>query len=134
MNTASTTAQNLREAAEESNRDAREGERDIGKAASDAAGNIESDLQALRDDFSRLAEQVGEIVAGKGNAAWARVKASMDGVVADAEGKGHEAADAVREVSENFAEALDESLKNRPYTTLAVVAGLGFLLGAIWRR
>jgi ElaB/YqjD/DUF883 family membrane-anchored ribosome-binding protein len=37
---------------------------------------------------------------------------------------------AMRDVSDNFIEALDASLKNRPYATLAIVAGLGFLFGA----
>ena len=45
---------------------------------------------------------------------------------ADAQGKGREAAGAMREVSDNFVEAIDESIKTRPYTTLAIVAGLGF--------
>ena len=35
----------------------------------------------------------------------------------------------VREVSDHFVEALDESIKTRPYTTLAIVAGLAFLFG-----
>jgi ElaB/YqjD/DUF883 family membrane-anchored ribosome-binding protein len=113
---------------------AREGARDIGAAASAASGNIEHDLQALREDFARLAEQVGDILTDKGNAAWQRAKAGVDGVVADAQGKSREAVDAMRDVSDNFVEAIDESLANRPYTTLAIVAGLGFLFGAMWRR
>jgi ElaB/YqjD/DUF883 family membrane-anchored ribosome-binding protein len=31
-------------------------------------------------------------------------------------------------------EAIDESLKQRPYTTLAIAAAIGFLFGATWRR
>jgi ElaB/YqjD/DUF883 family membrane-anchored ribosome-binding protein len=37
-------------------------------------------------------------------------------------------------VSDNFVEAIDESLANRPYTTLAIVAATGFFFGATWRR
>jgi len=48
--------------------------------------------------------------------------------------KGREGASAVREVSDNFVDAIDESIKTRPYTTLAIVAGLAFLFGATWRR
>lgn len=130
MTTASTVSHNMRETA----KDAREGMRDLGKAASGASGDIQSDLQSLRDDFGRLAEQVGNILAGKGNAAWQRAKTSVDGMVTDAGAKGREAAGAVREVSDNVVEAIDELLKARPYTTLAIVAGLGFLFGATWRR
>ena len=123
MNTASTASQNIRETAQ-----------DARKAAAESAGDIESDLQALRDDFRRLAEQVADIVAGTGNAAWRRAKASMEEAVSEAEDKGREAVDAVRQVSDHFVEAIDESLKARPYTTLAIVAGLAFLFGATWRR
>ena len=70
MNTASTASQNVRDAA----KDAREGLREVGKAAKDASGDIARDLQALRDDFSRLAEQVGDILGNKGNAAWQRAQ------------------------------------------------------------
>ena len=55
-------------------------------------------------------------------------------MVAGAQDTGREAVGAVREVSDNLVEAIDESLKTRPYTTLAIAAGLGFLFGATWRR
>jgi len=48
--------------------------------------------------------------------------------------KGQEAVDAVREVGDNLVDAVDESLKKRPYTTLALALGIGFLFGATWRR
>jgi ElaB/YqjD/DUF883 family membrane-anchored ribosome-binding protein len=134
MNTASTASQNVRDTAKETARDARDGVREIGKAASAASGDIESDLQALREDFGRLAEQVGDILSSKGSAAWQRAKTSVDGVLADAQDKGRDAAGAVREVSDNFVGAIDDSIKNRPYATLAIVAGLGFLFGTTWRR
>ena len=113
---------------------AREGVREVRNAASEATHNLESDLEALRDDFQRLAEQVGDIVAATGNVAWHRAKASMDEAVSEAQDKGREAASAVREVSDHFVEALDESIKTRPYATLALVAGIAFLFGATWRR
>ena len=130
MSSASTVSSNLRESAS----DAREAARDIGNAAAGASPDIQRDLQALRDDFARLAEQVGDIVANRGNAAWQRARSSVDGVVSDAQERSREAVDAMREVSDNFVEAIDESIKTRPYATLAIVAGLGFLFGATWRR
>jgi ElaB/YqjD/DUF883 family membrane-anchored ribosome-binding protein len=134
MNTASTASHNLRDAARDTAKDASEGAREIGTAAAAASGNIEGDMQSLRDDFARLAEQVGDILANKGDAAWQRAKSSVDDVLADAQGKGRDAVGAMRDVSDNFVEAIDESIEKRPYTTLAIVAGLGFLFGAMWRR
>jgi ElaB/YqjD/DUF883 family membrane-anchored ribosome-binding protein len=55
-------------------------------------------------------------------------------VVSDAQDKGREAVEAVSEVRDNVAVAIDKSLKKRPYTTLALTLAPGFLLGAIWAR
>jgi hypothetical protein len=40
----------------------------------------------------------------------------------------------VRAVGENMVDALDQSLKKRPYTTLGLALGAGFLFAATWRR
>ncbi len=84
-------------------------------------------------------------LASKGAAAFREVKAGVESVIADAEEKGQqalkyagqkgqEAMDNVREVRDTLAVAVDKSVTNRPYTTLALAVGLGFLFGAIWRR
>ena len=130
MNTASTASQNVRDAA----KDAREGLREVKTAADAASGDIQRDLQALRDDFAKLAEQISEILGTKGSAAWQKARSSVDDMVAGAQDSGREAVDAVREVSDNFVEAVDESIKTRPYTTLAIAAAIGFFFGAVWRR
>jgi len=129
MNTGA-TADTARNAAKE----AREGLREVRKAADEASGDIEHDLKALRDDFGRLAEQVADIISDKGQAAWRRARGGVDGIVSEAQDKGREAVGAVRDVSDNFVEAVDESIAKRPYTTLALVAAVGFVVGATWRR
>jgi len=134
MQSASTVSPDLRDMARDAAEQAREGAREVNDAASDASSNIQNDLQSLGGDLSRLAEQVADILANRGGAAWQRARASVDGVVADAQDRGREAVGAVREVSDNFVEALDDSIKTRPYATLAVVAGLAFIFGATWRR
>lgn len=134
MTSASTAQHDLRDTM----KDARTGAREIKETAAGASKDIQDDLQALRDDFGRLAAQIGEILADRGNAAWqrasSRVKSGVDGVMSDAQEKGQEAADAMRDVSDNLVAAIDESLKKRPYATLAMAGGIGFLLGAMWRR
>ena len=129
MGNASTVSSNMRDATNE----ARDDVRDMGQTAGAASGDLEKDLQMLRDDFSRLAQQVADIT-NRGNAAWQRARSGAEDVVSDAQDKSREAVDAMREVSDKFVEALDESIKNRPYTTMAMALGLGFLFGATWRR
>jgi ElaB/YqjD/DUF883 family membrane-anchored ribosome-binding protein len=110
------------------------GAHDIGKAAAAASGDVQDDLAALRDDVTRLARQIADIVAARGEATWRKAKSNLEGVLGEAQDKGLEAVDAVREVGDNMADAIDASLKKRPYTTLALALGIGFLFGATWRR
>jgi ElaB/YqjD/DUF883 family membrane-anchored ribosome-binding protein len=47
--------------------------------------------------------------------------------------KAREAKEAFTEIADSFGDALDDSINNRPYATLAIAAGIGFLLGAVWK-
>jgi ElaB/YqjD/DUF883 family membrane-anchored ribosome-binding protein len=130
MSTASTISGSLRGTTNET----REAIRDTGKAATTASGDIQKDLQKLRDDITRLAEQVADILGERGSAAWQNATSGVDEAASEAQATGSEAAEAMRELSDKLVEAIDDSIKNRPYTTLAMALGLGFLFGATWRR
>ncbi|MGA7489317.1 MAG: hypothetical protein WBW74_20525 [Xanthobacteraceae bacterium] len=130
----SNTSGTMRETVRETVKDAKEAARESGKAASAASGDIEADLEALRSDVTRLGNQIADIFASRGNAAWSRARSNVEGVMSDVSAKGQEAVEAVREVGDNVVDAIDESLKKRPYTTLALAAAIGFLFGATWRR
>ena len=70
--TSGTIRDTVRDTVRETARDAKDAVRESGNAASAASGDIQADLQALRDDVTRLASQLTEIFTAKGNAAWAR--------------------------------------------------------------
>lgn len=101
--------------------------RDINRGTAGAQGDIRDDLSALGGDMTKLAEQVAAILAAKGSDAYSSARSTVEGYAGDAR-------DAVGEVADTFTDAIDESLETRPYTTLAITLGVGFLLGAIWRR
>lgn len=56
-----------------------------------------------------------------------------ESATAQVENAAHEAADAVREVTDNFGNALDNSLERQPMTTIAMAVAVGFVLGALWK-
>jgi ElaB/YqjD/DUF883 family membrane-anchored ribosome-binding protein len=109
-----------------------------------AAGTIEDiqhDLQVVRDDLSRLAQQVASLLSVTGSQALREVKAqmsrakqSLDGVLSDASEKGMEAVDTVQDSTDTALDALEDAVRQRPFATLAIAVGLGFLFGASWRR
>jgi ElaB/YqjD/DUF883 family membrane-anchored ribosome-binding protein len=133
----SSTSGTMRDTVRDTVKDAKDAVRESGKAASAASGDIQADLEALRDDVARLTSQISDIFAAKGGKVWRRaksnIKSNIEDVVSDAGAKGQEAVDAVREVSDNVIEAIDESLEKRPYTTLAIAFGIGFLIGVMRR-
>ena len=47
--------------------------------------------------------------------------------------QGREVGERVQEVAGNLKGAVDKSIKEQPMATLAMVAVLGFVLGAIWK-
>lgn len=103
--------------------------------------DIEKQLETIRDDVSELAGQVADLIAQAKDDAMAQVKgqarrakAQADSMLSDAKETGRDAVDAFREVADTFGDALEDSLKRRPYATLAMAAGIGFLFGAAWRR
>lgn len=47
--------------------------------------------------------------------------------------QGRQATEQVQVVAENFKTAVDKSVKDQPLTTLAIAAGVGFVIGALWK-
>jgi ElaB/YqjD/DUF883 family membrane-anchored ribosome-binding protein len=124
----SNTTMRLRESAAEAKATA------AGKSSSDATGDVRADLEALRKDVLRLTAELAEALAAKGGAAWARARSNVEGVVSDATAKGEDAVDTMRDVGDSMRNAIDDSLRKRPYTTLALAVAIGFFFGATWRR
>jgi ElaB/YqjD/DUF883 family membrane-anchored ribosome-binding protein len=103
--------------------------------------DIQRDLQVMRSDVSRLAQQMTTLLSATGSEALREVKAQMsrakqtlDSALADAGEKGRHAMDTVRQRADTALDELEDSVRRRPFASLALALGLGFLVGAIWRR
>lgn len=73
-------------------------------------------------------------IADRGAAAIRDAKTSIDDAVSNATEKGQEALRSASEARDSVAEFVLTSIKERPYTTLAVAGFIGFLYGAMRRR
>jgi ElaB/YqjD/DUF883 family membrane-anchored ribosome-binding protein len=103
-------------------------------AAASTSQDIQEDLHILQKDMARLSQQLAKLAAATGNEAWGHAKDNLDDLFSGAQAKGREAADAVGEVRDNLAHAIDESIERRPYTTLALALAMGLVVGAMWKR
>jgi ElaB/YqjD/DUF883 family membrane-anchored ribosome-binding protein len=73
-------------------------------------------------------------IAERGAAAIKNTKARVEGVMSDVADKGEEAMNSAREVRDTVADTILRSVRERPYTTLAIAGFVGFLYGAMRRR
>src|SRR5258708_34857521 len=85
--------------------------RDAGKAASAASNDFQDDLAALRHDVAGLTQQMANIAAARGSATWRKAKSNVEGGITEAQDKGMEAVDAVREVCDRLTAASDRYRK-----------------------
>jgi len=104
------------------------------KAAASSSEDIQDDLQTLQKDVVRLSQQLAKLATVTGNEAWGLAKDNLDDVLSGAQAKGRQAVDAVGEVRDKFASAIEESIDRRPYTTLALALAMGLVVGAMWKR
>jgi ElaB/YqjD/DUF883 family membrane-anchored ribosome-binding protein len=72
----------------------------------------------LADKAANLAEKTSE---------------QIERVVQNVTDQGRQATENVQVVADNIKSAVDKSIKDQPLTTLAVAAGLGFVIGALWK-
>jgi ElaB/YqjD/DUF883 family membrane-anchored ribosome-binding protein len=95
--------------------------KDIARSA--AAAHSTREIEAALDD-----------ITARGVAAIRDTKAGLDDAVAQAADRGREGLDSAREVRVGFEGAILNSIKVRPYTTLAIAGAIGFVYGAMRRR
>ena len=108
------------------------------EGVSDATHAIKQDLRSLRDDLSTLADEVTGLAQETSEETLAdikerarRIRDNMDEFVSNAGTRGR---DALHDVTSNLNDTMQTSLRDHPLTVLALVAGIGFVFGATWRR
>ena len=93
-------------------------------------------LESLRDEFGALTADMTRLMDGQNGSD--ELKNRMNEVHAKIESAiskdGDDSRDAISELSENIADVVEETLRERPLATIAFVAGLGFIIGAVLRR
>jgi ElaB/YqjD/DUF883 family membrane-anchored ribosome-binding protein len=116
--------------------------RDVSTASSEGQGGTQggtkasaaqdrTQIESLTRQVGELSEQVQRFLSESAGATLRRAGDAASEMMSGVGAKGREAVEGVQEVKDNLAGAIDASLKNRPYTTLAVAFGLGFLFARL---
>ena len=102
---------------------------------------LEKDVAAVKNDISALTEQITAALnsfagtAGKqARRGYKQARANVDSAVDDLSERGSAAMDAAQDAATSIEETLQDLVHERPLATVGLALGLGFLIGAAWRR
>ena len=102
---------------------------------------LEKDVAAVKNDISALTEQITDALnsfagtAGKqARRGYQQARANVDSAVDDLSERGSAAMDTAPDAATSIEETLEDLVHERPLATVGLALGLGFLIGAVWRR
>src|SRR5450432_1430356 len=102
---------------------------------------LEKDVTAVKNDISALTDQITDALntfAGtaktQARRGYKQARANVDAALGDASERGSAMFDAAQDAAGSLEESLEDVITQRPLATVGLALGLGFLIGAMWRR
>jgi ElaB/YqjD/DUF883 family membrane-anchored ribosome-binding protein len=110
-------------------------------ANDDAFTRLEKEMAAMKDAIGGLSNQIAGAAGDIGAVAQEQAKrglkharANVDSMVADASNRMSAVANVAQSQAASIGETLEDVIRERPLSTLALAVGLGFFIGVTWRR
>jgi ElaB/YqjD/DUF883 family membrane-anchored ribosome-binding protein len=102
---------------------------------------LEKDVAAVKNDISALTDQITDALNSFAGTAqkqarrgYKQARANVDSAVDDMSERGGAMMDAAHDAASSIEESLEEVIAQRPLATVGLALGVGFLIGAMWRR
>jgi ElaB/YqjD/DUF883 family membrane-anchored ribosome-binding protein len=102
---------------------------------------LEKDVTAVKNDISALTDQITDALNSFAGTAkkqarrgYKQARANADQAVDDMSERGGAMMDAAQDAAYSIEESLEDVITQRPLATVGLAIGLGFLIGATWRR
>jgi ElaB/YqjD/DUF883 family membrane-anchored ribosome-binding protein len=102
---------------------------------------LEKDVTAVKNDLSALTDHVTDALnsfAGtaktQARSGYKQARANVDEAIDDMSERGSAVMDAAGSAAHSIGETLEDVITQRPLATVGLALGLGFLIGATWRR
>jgi len=102
---------------------------------------LEKDVNAVKNDIAALTDQITDALnafAGQANKqarrGYRQARANMDATMEDMSERGGAMMDAAHDAASSLEESLEDVITQRPLATVGLALGVGFLIGAMWRR
>lgn len=102
---------------------------------------LEKDVTAVKNDIAALADQITDALnsfagtAGKqARRGYNQARANAESTMDDMSERGGAMMGAAQDAATSIEESLEDIITQRPLATVGLALGIGFLMGAIWRR
>jgi ElaB/YqjD/DUF883 family membrane-anchored ribosome-binding protein len=102
---------------------------------------LEKDVAAVKNDIAALTEQITDALNSFAGTAqkqarrgYKQARANVDSALDDASERGGAMMDAAQDAAMSIEESLEDVIAQRPLATVGIALGIGFLIGAAWRR
>lgn len=102
---------------------------------------LEKDIATVKNDISALTGQIADalnIFTGtakkQARRGYQQARANVESAVDDISEGGSAVMGAAQDAAHSIGETLEDVIAQRPLATVGLVLGLGFLIGATWRR
>ena len=102
---------------------------------------LEKDVTAVKNDISALTDQITDVLNSFAGTArkqarrgYKEARANVDTAVDDMSERGSAMMGAAQDAALSIEESLEDVITQRPLATVGIALGLGFLIGATWRR
>src|ERR1700712_4395842 len=102
---------------------------------------LEKDVTAVKNDIAALTDQITDALNSFAGTAskqarrgYKQARANAEEAMGDMSERGSAMMDAAQDTASSIEESLEDDITQRPLATVGLALGLGFLLGAMWRR
>jgi len=102
---------------------------------------LEKDVMAVKTDIAALTDQITDALNAFANSAgkqarrgYRQARDNMDSTFDDMSDRGGAMLGAAQDAYGSIEETLEDAITQRPLATVGLALGIGFLIGAAWRR
>ncbi|TYO66639.1 DUF883 domain-containing protein [Bradyrhizobium hipponense] len=102
---------------------------------------LEKDISAVKSDIAALTDQIADALntfskstSKQARRGYRQARENMDSAIDDMSERGSAMMDAAQDAYGSIEETLEDAITQRPLATVALALGIGFLIGAAWRR
>ncbi len=95
-----------------------------------SSADLEADIRQLREDFAKLAQQLSTT----GEHGYGAARRAAAGGVDQLRSQGEAVIDDLRSSARDMEEQLTNTVREKPVTSLAIAAGIGYFLALLSRR